>query len=104
MLEEGCWMLDVGWLQQAGRPFLRPLTVLPTSNICFLLFAFLFFAAFALGFEFLFLAFGPLGRALYELAANQLDHGLLGAVAFAEAQPYDARIAAVTLSEPSAQR
>src|SRR5437016_767509 len=62
------------------------------------------FAALALRFESLFLALGSFRRALHQLAADQLDHGLLGAVALAEPQPHDARVATLALAEPRAQR
>jgi hypothetical protein len=66
-----------------------------------LLFAFLL-AAFALRFESLFAALGSLSGPLHQLAAHQLDHGLLGAVPFAEPQAHNPGIATLALSEAGA--
>ena len=62
------------------------------------------FAAFALRFEPLFLAVGAVGGALHQLGTDQLDHGLLGAIALAGSEARDAGVAAVALAEARAQR
>src|ERR1035441_5856434 len=84
---------------RGARPEPRP----PLSEPLLLFFGLFVFAAFARRFQALLAALGPVGRALHQLAAHQLDHRLLGAVALARSQAHDARIAAVALSEPRAQ-
>src|SRR5438876_862693 len=67
--------------------------------------ALLFFASFAFTrrLETLFLALGAIFGALDQLAAHQLDHGLLGPIAFARSQADDAGVAAVALPEARAE-
>src|SRR5580704_12974846 len=60
-------------------------------------FAFVFTLAQRL--QLLFAAFGTFGGALDQFRTHQLDHGLLGSIAFAIPQAHDASIAAGALAE-----
>src|SRR5260370_15799700 len=55
------------------------------------------------GLEAFFAAVGALGGAFPELGDDQFEHGLLGAVAFAKAEAYDARVSAVALAEAGSE-
>ena len=61
------------------------------------------FATFLHGLELLFPALGTLGSALHQFRTHQFEDGLFGAVAFAPAEPNDAGVTAVALTEPRAQ-
>src|SRR5437867_5270651 len=90
---------------KAGR--LRPRRLLLAIRTAALLLFFLplfRFASFALRFEALFAALGPFSRAFHQVGTHQLDHGLFGAIAFAEAQAHDAGVAAGALAEAGTQR
>jgi len=62
-----------------------------------------FLATFALRFKAFFAALSTLGGPLHQFAANQLDHGLLRAIPFAEPKPHNARVAALALPETGPQ-
>lgn len=80
---------------QRPRPSRKP-------NRLFGLLFFLVLAAFTRRFQALFLALGAIGGAFDQLGTDQLQHALLGAVAFARAQAGNAGIAAVALAEAGA--